>query len=99
MQMLSKSMASQEMARGLISVHSVTYGVWPELILAAMRDCASVLAVMRDCVSVNKLAMQTIHVVYPLLVDIGCFSHTLNHVGDNFKTNPYGHHAFMDFPL
>ena len=41
---------------------------------------------MRDCAPVNKLAMQTLEVVYPLVVHIGCYSQTLNHVGENFKT-------------
>ena len=41
---------------------------------------------MRDRASVNNLAMQTVRVVYPFVVDIGCFSHTLDHVGQNFKT-------------
>lgn len=76
MQMLSKSMTGQEVARELISVLSMTYGVRSELLLAAMRDRASI----------NNLAMQTVSVVYPMLVDIGCFSHTLDHVGENFKT-------------
>ena len=76
MQMLSKSMTGQEVARELISVLSVTYGVRSELLLAAMRDRASV----------NNLAMETVSVVYPFVVDIGCFSHTLDHVGENFKT-------------
>ena len=53
MQMLSKSMAGQEIARELISVLSVTYGIRSELLLAAMRDSASV----------NNLAMQTVSVV------------------------------------
>lgn len=76
MQMLSKSMTGQEVARELISVLSVTYGVRSELLLAAMRDRASV----------NNVAMQTVSVVYPFLVDIGCLSHMLDHVGENFKT-------------
>lgn len=76
MQMLSKSMSAEEIARELISILSVTYGVRSELLLAAMRDRASV----------NNLAMQTVRVIYPSLVDIGCFSHTLNRVGENFKT-------------
>ena len=76
MQMLSKSTTGQEVARELISVLSVTYSVQSEPLLAAMRDRSSV----------NNLAMQTISVVYPLVVDIGCFSDTLNLVGENFKT-------------
>ena len=76
MQMLSKSMTGQEIARELISILSVTYGVHSHLLLASMRDRTSV----------NNLAMQTVNVVYPQLIDIGCYSHTLNHVGDNFQT-------------
>ena len=76
MQMLSKSMSGEEITRELISILSVMYGVRSYLLLAAMRDRASV----------NNLAMQTVRVVYPSLVDIGCFSHTIDHVGDNFKT-------------
>ena len=76
MQMLSKSMTGQEIARELINILSVTYGVHSHLLLASMRDHASV----------NNLAMQTVNVVYPQLIDIGCYSHTLNHVGENFQT-------------
>ena len=59
--------------RSCKSVLSVQYGVQSEFLLGTMRDRASV----------NNVAMQT---VYPSVVDIGCFSHTLNHVGENFKT-------------
>ena len=76
MQMLSKSMAGQEVARELISILFGTYGVRSELLLAAMRDSSSV----------NNWAMQTVSVVYPLVIDIGCYSHTLNHVGENWIT-------------
>ena len=41
---------------------------------------------MRDRASVNDVTMQTLKIVYPLLLDIGCYSHTIDHVGDNFKT-------------
>ena len=69
------SQCQEEIARELISIQLVTYSVQSELPLAAMRDPASV----------NNLAMQTVRVIYPSLVDIGCFSHTLNHVSENFK--------------
>ena len=36
---------------------------------------------MHDRASVNDVAMRTIKVVYNELLDVGCFSHTLNHVG------------------
>ncbi len=74
MQMLAKSMTGEEVARELISVLSMKYSVKSELLLAAMRDRASV----------NNLATHTVKVMYPLIVDIDCFSHTLDHVGDNF---------------
>ena len=41
---------------------------------------------MRDRASVNSVAMRTLSIVFPNVLDIGCFSHTLDHVGENFKT-------------
>ena len=41
---------------------------------------------MRDKASVNDVAMRTIKVVYNELLDVGCFSHTLNHVGERMNT-------------
>ena len=75
MQMLSKSMAGQEIARELISILSVTYGVRPELLLASMRDCASV----------NNLAMQTVNVVYPLLNTPKINIVSVNHVKNSLR--------------
>ena len=74
--MLSKSLCGEEIARELINVLSVTYGVDSKYILGAMRDRASV----------NNVAMQTLKIIYPSIVDIGCFSHTIDHVGEQFKT-------------
>ena len=39
---------------------------------------------MHDQASTNGVAMQTIKVVFPLIVDIGCYSYTLDLVGDKF---------------
>jgi len=39
---------------------------------------------MHDRASVNGAAMRTIKVVFPLLVDIGCYSHTIDLVGEKF---------------
>ena len=36
--------------------------------------------------SVNTVAMTTISIVYPNLLDIGCMSHTIDYVGDKFLT-------------
>ena len=76
LQMLAKSMKGEEIARELISVLSATYGIGSGFLLAAMRDRASV----------NNVALATLKVVYPMLVDIGCYSHTINHVGERFST-------------
>ena len=75
-QMLSKSLTGEEIARELISVLSVTYGIHSNNLLAAMRDRTST----------NNVAMQTLKIVYPSIVDIGCFSHTIDHVGSHFDT-------------
>ena len=70
---LQKSMTGEEIAREIIEIFSVRMGVPSNLLLATMRDRASV----------NNLAMNTIKVIYP---DVGCFSHALDHVGDKFQT-------------
>ena len=44
------------------------------------------LASMHDRASVNYAAMHTLNIVFPKVFDIGCFSHTLDHVGEYFKT-------------
>ena len=74
--MLSKSLCGEEIARELINVLSVTYGVQSKYVLGAMRDRAST----------NTVAMHTLKIIYPSVVDIGCFSHTIDHVGERFNT-------------
>lgn len=74
-QMLSKSLTVKELARELICVLSTTYGIETTNLLGAMRDRAST----------NGAAMQTLKVLYPSIVDIGCYSHTIDHVGDYFE--------------
>jgi len=41
---------------------------------------------MHDRASVNDVAIRTIKVVYPALLNVGCFSHTLDLVGGKFNT-------------
>ena len=76
MQMLTKSLTGEEIARELITMLSITYSIHPDNLLGTMRDRAST----------NSVAMQTLLIVYPKLVDIGCFSHTIDNVGGHFKT-------------
>ena len=74
--LLAKSLTGEEVARQLISTLSTELGIPSHLLIATMRDRASV----------NNVAIRTLSILYPQLIDIGCFSHTLDHVGENFKT-------------
>ena len=74
--MLVKSMTGEEIARELVNILSVEYGVSVERLLACMHDRASA----------NGVAMRTIKVLYPNIINIGCYSHTLDHVGERFVT-------------
>ena len=74
-QMIAKSMTGEELARELISVLSINYSVSPNTPLSAMRDRASV----------NNVALRTLKVVYPLVVDVGCFSHTIKLSGGTLQ--------------
>ena len=70
--MLAKSLSREEIAREVINSLSVEYGVTSQQILAVMHDCAST----------NTVAMHTLKVIYPMAIDIGCFSNTLDRVGE-----------------
>ena len=76
LQLLVKSVTGEELARELISVLSVKYGISTDLLLAAMKDRAAV----------NETASRTLKVVYPNLLSIGCLSHTIDRVGEHFNT-------------
>ena len=39
---------------------------------------------MHDRASVNDVSMKIVEVIYPNLLDVGCFSHTLDLIGDHF---------------
>ena len=73
--LLSKSLSGEEVAREVLTVLSTELGILPSNVVAAMRDHASV----------NNVAMRTVAIMYPQVMDIGCMSHTLDHVGDHFK--------------
>ena len=73
--LLKKSMTGEELARLLITTLSTSLGTESNLLIAATRDRASV-----------NVAIQTLSLVYPIMLDVGCFSHTLDHVGERFNT-------------
>ena len=74
--LLSKSLCGKEVARLLVDVLSTKLGVPTSNIVAAMRDRASV----------NSVAMRTVRVLYNRVFDVGCLSHTLDHVGEKMNT-------------
>ena len=74
LQMFAKPMNADELARKVISVLQITYGISSNQLLACMHDRASI----------NGAAMRTIKVVFPLLVDVGCYSHTIDLAGEKF---------------
>ena len=76
MMLLAKSMTGEELARQLIECLSTELGIPSHLLIASMRDRASV----------NSVAVRTLSIVYPQVFDIGCFSHTLDHVGEHLRT-------------
>ena len=75
-QLLSKSLTGEELACELVHILSAHYTVGPNQLLAAMKDRASV----------NTVAMRTLQIIYPHVLDVGCFSHTIDHVGEHFVT-------------
>ncbi len=75
-QLIAQSMSGEEVAREVITALSTQYSI----------NSSSLLAAMRDRASVNDVAIRTIKVVYPALLDVGCFSHTLDLVGGKFNT-------------
>ena len=74
--LLAKSMTGEEVARELIVVLSTGLGIGPNKLTAAMRDRAAV----------NGAAMRTVKVLYPNILDVGCFSHTIDNAGHHFST-------------
>ena len=75
---ISKSLnfEGEEVARQLIACLSTELGISSDKLVASMRDRASV----------NTVAIRTLSIVFPQLIDIGCFSHTIDHVGNKMHT-------------
>ena len=69
----SKSVNADELAQVLNQCQSVDYGVNTNSLLAAMRDGASV----------NQAALDRIAFIFPKMVNVVCFSHTLDNVANH----------------
>ena len=63
-------MTGEVIARELIGMLSTSYGIASDRLLTAMRDRASV----------NNVAMRTLQIVYPHVLDIWCFGTLLTNV-------------------
>ena len=74
--LVTKPMNGEELAHQLLSTLSVEFSIPSGCLLASMRDRASV----------NNVAIRHLKILYPSLLDIGCFSHTLDHVGEKMST-------------
>ena len=75
LQILVQTMTGDEIVRTVISTLSTEFGITSDRVLGIMHDCASA----------NNVALRTLKVVYPSALGIGCFSHTLNRVGERFQ--------------
>ena len=69
----SKSVNADELAQVLNQCLSVDYGVNTNSLLAAMRDGASV----------NQAALDRIAFIFPKMLNVVCFSHTLDNVANH----------------
>lgn len=85
LQLIAKSLKGKELARELIMVLAQHYNVQNNNLCAAMSDRASV----------NGATMRTVKVVFPKVVDVRCFSRTVDCVGNHF--NILSSSAFCSF--
>ena len=72
-QLLAKSLSV--IAREIISILSTSYSIQSNRLIACMRDGAAS----------NGVAVRTLHILYPTLLDVKCYSHTLDRVGEHFN--------------
>ena len=79
-QILAKSLTGKKIVQEIISILQVAYGICANKLLACMHDRASV----------NGCTMRTIKVVFPDIVDVGCYSRTIDLVGEKFDTPIFG---------
>ena len=64
-----------ELAQCLIQSFSVEYSIRPGVLLAAMKDGAAV----------NHAALEQVKFFFSQLLDVTCFSHTIDNVGKHFE--------------
>ena len=77
LQVVAKALKAEELAQRLMSYVAVDHHFGPSMLLAAIRDGASV----------NGAALRQLSFFYPNMMDIVCFSHTIDNVGNHFQFN------------
>lgn len=75
LEVLAKSLKGEELAQRLMSCLAVDYKFGPGVLIGAMRDGAAV----------NGAALRQLKFFYAELLDVVCFSHTLDNVGSHFE--------------
>ena len=75
LEVLAKPLKGQELAQRLMSCIAVNHSFGPNMVLAAMRDGAAV----------NGAAIRQLLFFYPNILDVVCFSHTIDNVGCRFE--------------
>ena len=73
--LLTKTMTGEEIAREIVHTVSTVYGVSGDRLVATLRDRASA----------NGVAMRTIKVFFSNVLDVGCYSYTLDHSREHFN--------------
>ena len=72
---MAKSLKANELAQCLTQSLAVEYSIRPAVLLAVMKDGAAV----------NHAALEQVKFFFPQLLDITCFSHTIDNVGKHFE--------------
>ena len=76
--LLAKALRGEEIARELMVCISTELGISDDRLVASMCDRASI----------NIVAMQMVNILYPNVIDIGCYSHTVELVVKIQHSNP-----------
>ena len=71
LKLAAETMTGEQIAHRLLLTLAVTFQI----------DSPHLVTIMHDRASVNDVAMRTIKPLYPQVMDVGCFSHTLDNVG------------------
>ena len=74
LEVLAKPLKGNELAQSLTTCIAVNHNLGPNMVLAGMRDGAAV----------NGPAIKQLLFFYPNIMDVICFSHTINNVGCHF---------------